>query len=56
MPLKKSPTKQAFKSNVGEMVKSGHKLDQALAASYNVKRKAKAPKKVTVKTVKNQFD
>lgn len=40
MPLNKSKSKAAFKSNVSEMVKSGHPRDQALAASYRIMRKA----------------
>ncbi len=40
MPLKKSASKQAFKSNVREMVKSGHPVKQAVAAAYATKRKA----------------
>lgn len=47
MPLIKSKSKAAFDTNVSEMVKSGHPLKQALAASYATKRKAakKTPKK-----------
>ena len=47
MPLKKSSSKKAFKSNVSEMVKSGHPVKQAVAAAYATKRKAasKRPKK-----------
>jgi hypothetical protein len=45
MPLKKSSSKAAFKNNVREMVKAGHPIKQALAASYSVKRKAQAKKK-----------
>ena len=47
MPLKKSASKAAFKTNVAEMVKSGHSVKQSVAAAYATKRKAasKKPKK-----------
>ena len=45
MPLKKSASKAAQKSNIKEMIKSGHSVKQAVAASYAVKRKAQAKKK-----------
>lgn len=41
MPLKKSSTQKAFKSNLKQELKSGKKKDQALAIAYSVKRKAK---------------
>ena len=41
MPLKKSPTKAAFKSNVKDEIASGKKPSQAIAIAYSVKRKAK---------------
>lgn len=41
MPLKKSKSKAAFKSNVKEEIKSGKDPKQAVAIAYNVKRKAK---------------
>ncbi len=44
MPLKKSPSKKAFKENVKEMVKSGHPVKQAVAAAYSTKRKAEGMK------------
>lgn len=50
MPLKKSKTKKAFNANVRELVHSGYPIKQALAISYDVKRKASArkrPKKVS---------
>jgi len=37
MPLNKSRSKAAFKSNVSEMIKAGHPQDQALAAAYRIK-------------------
>jgi hypothetical protein len=40
MPLKKSPTKQAFRENVKAEVKSGKPVKQAVAISYAVKREA----------------
>lgn len=45
MPLKKSASKAAFKSNIREMVKSGHPVKQAVAAAYATQRKAAAKKK-----------
>lgn len=42
MPLIKSKSDAAFKSNVAEMVKAGHPQDQALAAAYRVKREKRA--------------
>ena len=44
MPLKKSASKAAFKSNVREMVKAGHPQRQAVAAAYATQRKAKSKK------------
>lgn len=40
MPLKLGTSHKTFQSNVKEMIASGHKLDQALAAAYSTKRKA----------------
>jgi hypothetical protein len=42
MPLKKSASKSAFKNNLLELLKSGKPQNQALAISYDVKRKAEA--------------
>lgn len=45
MPLKSGKSKATFSHNVSEMVKAGHPLAQALAASYQKKgEKKKAPK------------
>ncbi len=41
MPLKKSPTKEAFRANVKAEVKAGKPIKQAVAIAYAVKRKAK---------------
>ena len=41
MPLKKSKSKEAFKSNLKEEIKAGKKKDQALAIAYSVQKKAK---------------
>lgn len=41
MPLKKSKSPAAFKSNLKEELKAGKKPAQALAIAYSVKRKAK---------------
>lgn len=45
MPLKKSPSKKAFKKNIAEEIKAGKKPSQAAAIAYSVQRKAKAKKK-----------
>jgi len=49
MPLKKGKSKQVFETNVSEMVKSGHPIKQALAASYSEKRKASKKSKPSKK-------
>jgi len=41
MPLKKSPTKEAFRANVKAEVKAGKPIKQAVAIAYATKRKAK---------------
>jgi hypothetical protein len=40
MPLKKSPSKEAFRKNVAAEVKSGKPVKQAVAIAYSVKREA----------------
>jgi len=40
MPLKKSTSKVAFKSNIREEVKSGKPVKQAVAIAYSEKREA----------------
>ncbi len=40
MPLKKSTSKAAFKSNVRAEVKAGKPVKQAVAIAYAVKRRA----------------
>lgn len=47
MPLTKSGSKKAIKSNIEEMQKAGHPHDQAVAAALNTAREAgaKIPKK-----------
>jgi hypothetical protein len=45
MPLKKTPSKPAFKSNVKTEVTAGTPLKQALAIAYSVQRKASGKKK-----------
>jgi hypothetical protein len=44
MPLKKSPTKQAFQSNVKAELSAGKKPAQAVAIAYSVKREATTKK------------
>ncbi len=41
MPLKKSSSDKAFKSNVKAEVKAGKPVKQAVAIAYSVKREAK---------------
>jgi len=41
MPLKKSKSAKAFKSNVRAEVKAGKPVKQAVAIAYSVKREAK---------------
>ena len=40
MPLRKSPSKQAFKKNVATEVKAGRPVKQAVAIAYATKREA----------------
>lgn len=40
MPLTKSSSNAARSRNIAEMVKSGHPMAQAVAAAYDVQRKA----------------
>ena len=44
MPLKRGSSKETFEKNVREMVKSGHKPKQAVAAAYDTQRRAAAKK------------
>lgn len=39
MPLIKSASKEARQTNIKEMIASGHKPDQAVAAAYSNQRK-----------------
>jgi hypothetical protein len=41
MPLKKSASKPAFKSNVRAEVNAGKPIKQAVAIAYSVKRQAR---------------
>jgi hypothetical protein len=41
MPLKKSPSKAAFNSDLKKELKAGKPKKQALAISYDVQRKSK---------------
>ena len=45
MPLKKSPTKEAFRANVKAEVKAGKPVKQAVAIAYATKRAAPTPAK-----------
>lgn len=47
MPLKKGTSKKTIGRNIKEMVDSGHKQSQAVAAAFNEARKsgAKIPRK-----------
>jgi hypothetical protein len=45
MPLKKSTSKEAFKSNVKAEIKAGKPVKQAVAIAYSEKRAAAAKKK-----------
>ena len=45
MPLKKSPTKEAFRANVKAEVNSGRPVRQAVAIAYATKRAATKGKK-----------
>lgn len=40
MPLKKSPSKEAFKANVKKEIEAGKKPAQAVAIAYSVKRES----------------
>ena len=45
MPLKKSKSEKAFKSNVKAEIKAGKPQKQALAIAYSVKRDAEHKRK-----------
>jgi hypothetical protein len=45
MPLTKSPSKQAFKSNVKREIAAGKPPKQAVAIAYDVKRKSSGKSK-----------
>lgn len=44
MPLKKSPSKEAFRANVKAEIKAGKPPKQAIAIAYSVKRGSAAKK------------
>lgn len=41
MPLKKGSSKKTISANIGEMVKAGHPVKQAVAAAYRVAGKSR---------------
>ena len=45
MPLKKSPSRKAFSSNIKAEVAAGKPQKQAVAIAYSVKRKAAGSKR-----------
>ena len=45
MPLKKSKSKAAFKSNIKAEVAAGKPIKQAVAIAYSVKRRAGSKRK-----------
>ncbi len=45
MPLSKSASRKAFRSNVEKLVDEGRPVKQAVAISYSVKKEAKKKKK-----------
>ncbi len=45
MPLKKSPSKSAFRSNVKAEIQAGKPPKQAVAIAYSVKRNAGGKKR-----------
>ena len=49
MPLKKSTSKEAFRSNVRAEVNSGRPVKQAVAIAYSVKREAASKNKTKSK-------
>jgi hypothetical protein len=53
MPLKSGSSKKTISSNIGEMVKAGHPVKQAVAASYRkagiLRKKGPGPTKGPMK-------
>ena len=47
MPMKKSSSKQAFKSNIRAEVNAGKPVKQAVAIAYSVKRQAQGNRKLS---------
>lgn len=47
MPLKKSESKQAFKSNIRAEVNAGKPVKQAAAIAYHVQRQAQGGRKLS---------
>ena len=45
MPLKKGKSKAVISANIGELMRSGRKQDQAIAISYDKAGKAKKKRK-----------
>lgn len=49
MPLQKSASKEAFKSNIRAEVRAGKPVKQSVAIAYSVKRKSKKSRPAKVK-------
>jgi len=45
MPLKKSPSKDAFEENLKKLLEEGYPKKQALAIAYDTQKKSKKGKK-----------
>ncbi len=56
MPLKKSSSKDAFKENVANQIIEGIPTKQALAISYDIKRRAKSKKAKSNKETKGDHN
>lgn len=41
MPLQSGKSKEALRANIAELIKAGHKTNQAVAIAYDVQRRRK---------------